>query len=183
MGCAQKDEDLLKEAVKQLKGYRSALWDVKDHLFSHIWDCSASNFERKDYWGVGNGWALAGMCRVFFSLPDSMSAEREEILHWINESLDGILAHQRTDHLFHNILNDPTTFVDTNVSQQVAYAIYRLIKGGHLNETYLFTAEQIRDAVYTKVDSNGLVRGVCGSPHFTQSGTAYVVLTIFMVFS
>ena len=103
MGCAQKDEDLLKEAVKQLKGYRSALWDVKDHLFSHIWDCSASNFERKDYWGVGNKWALVGMCRVFFSLPDSMSAEREVgstrawMVFWpISVS----------DHLFHNILND-----------------------------------------------------------------------------
>jgi hypothetical protein len=30
----------------------------------------------------------------------------------------------------------------------------------------------MREAAYAKVDAYGLVQGVCGAPHFNQSGTA-----------
>ncbi len=52
------------EAVKQLKGYRKILLDPEKKLYYHIWDQDRLRFERKLFWGVGNGWAAAGMTRV-----------------------------------------------------------------------------------------------------------------------
>lgn len=171
-GLLWNDQSLLDAAVAQIRGYRAALWNTRDRLFSHIWDEDKHCFERKAYWGVGNGWALAGMTRVLFLLPDSMEAEREELLAWIKEGLDGVLAHQRPDHLFHDVLDDPESFVETNIGQQVAYTIFRLVEHRLLDLDYLKRGEEIRSAAHAKVDRYGLVRGVCGSPDFVRSGTA-----------
>jgi unsaturated rhamnogalacturonyl hydrolase len=160
------------EAVKQVLGYRKILWNPAKKLFYHIWDEDRQAFERGLFWGVGNGWAAAGMTRVIRALPDSMSNEKAALAGFVRETIDGCLACQRPDGLFHDILDDPATFVETNAAQMIAYAIYRGVKAGWLESTYLPHAERIRQAVYEKVDEFGLVQGVCGAPNFNRSGTA-----------
>jgi unsaturated rhamnogalacturonyl hydrolase len=160
------------EAVKQVVGYRKILWDPAKKLFYHIWDEDKQQFERKLLWGVGNGWAAAGMSRVIKALPDSMQEEKTLIAGFVQEVLDGCLTFQRKDGLFHDILDDPATFVETNAAQMLSYSIYRGIQGGWLEPTYLQYADRMRTAVYQKVDVYGLVQGVCGAPNFNRPGTA-----------
>jgi rhamnogalacturonyl hydrolase YesR len=47
----------------------------------------------------------------------------------------GCLKYQRPDGLFHNISN-PDSFVETNLSQMVAYSIDTGIHGGWLPDSY-----------------------------------------------
>jgi len=61
----------------------------------------------------------------------ALGAERERLAGYVRETIDGCLAHQRPDGLFHDVLDDPY-----------------------------------------KVDAEGYVRGVCGSPTFDRPGTA-----------
>jgi unsaturated rhamnogalacturonyl hydrolase len=74
-------------------------------------------------WGVGNGWAAAGMTRVIRALPDSMRSDRDRIAGYVRELLDACLKFQRTDGLFHDVLDDPSTFVETNAAQMFVYAL------------------------------------------------------------
>jgi unsaturated rhamnogalacturonyl hydrolase len=160
------------EAVRQLEGYRERLLDPQTELWYHIWDDDLQDYARELFWGVGNGWAAAGMARVIETLPDAMSAEKARLAGHIKSLLDACLAHQREDGLFHDILDDPTTFVETNTAQMLAYTIYRGVAGGWLDRSYLAAADQMRTAAHGKVDEFGLVQGVCGAPHFNRSGTA-----------
>jgi len=160
------------EAVTQIDGARGYLWDGKKSLLSHMWDCQKKVFVRKDCWGVGNGWSAAGITRVIRSLPDAMQAEKKKLVAYVLGILDGCLAHIRSDGLFHNIVDDPATFVETNLAQMLAYTIYRGIKGNWIDTRYLKYADSMRNAARLKVDSLGLVRGVCGSPEFDHPGTA-----------
>ena len=160
------------EAVKQVIGYRKTLWSPEKQLYYHIWDEDKHLFERKLVWGVGNGWAAAGMTRVIKALPDSMETEKTLIAGFVRELLEGCLKYQRTDGLFHDILDDPTTFVETNTAQMLSYTIYRGVKGGWIDSTCLEYANRMRTAVYPKVDSFGMVQGVCGAPNFNRPGTA-----------
>ena len=91
---------------------------------------------------------------------------------FVREILDGALQHQREDGLFHDILDDPATFVETNAAQMFAYAIYKGVRGGWLDPVTLKDADRMREAANTKVDAYGLVQGVCGAPRFDRSGTA-----------
>ncbi len=52
------------EAMKQVLGYHRILFDPQAQLYYHVWDEDRQAFERKLFWGVGNGWAAAGMARV-----------------------------------------------------------------------------------------------------------------------
>jgi unsaturated rhamnogalacturonyl hydrolase len=62
--------------------------------------------------------------------------------------------------------------VEVNLSQMLAYAIYRGLVAGWLPGEYETPARSLRQAVSGKVDRFGLVQGVCGSPHFDKPGVA-----------
>jgi unsaturated rhamnogalacturonyl hydrolase len=160
------------EAVKQIDGARGFLWNTEKKLLSHMWDCEKQSFVRKDCWGVGNGWSAAGMTRVIRALPASMRKEKEKLIGYVREIIEGCLLHMRSDGLFHNIVDDPRSFVETNLSQMLAYSIYRGIHGGWIERSLQEKADLMRGAAIAKVDSLGMVQGVCGSPEFDHPGTA-----------
>ena len=160
------------EAMRQVEGLRKLLWNPSKHLFSHIWDDGSKTFKRQDCWGVGSGWCAAGMTRILRALPPARAEERRKLGGYVQEVLDGCLAHQRADGLFHDVVDDPATFVETNLAQMLSYSIYRGVKGGWLAPAYRAKADAMRQAIHAKVDHYGLVQGVCGSPDFGHAGTA-----------
>lgn len=160
------------EAVKQIEGFRKVLWLPEKQLYAHIWDDGKQAFERKACWGVGNGWTAAGITRVIRALPPEMADAKQRLSGYVRDVIDGCLAHQCPDGLFHDVVDDPTTFVETNLAQMLAYSIYRGVKGGWLDAAYLAHADRMRAAAHRKVDAFGLVQDVCGAPHFDNPGTA-----------
>jgi len=160
------------EAVRQILGYRERLWHPGKKMFYHIWDEDTQSHARERFWGVGNGWAAAGMARVIRLLPDSMKQEKEMIAGFVREVLDGCLGYQREDALFHDILDDPSSFVETNTAQMLAYTIFRGVGDGWLDASWLPYAARMRSAAHDRVDAFGLVQGVCGAPDFDRPGTA-----------
>jgi rhamnogalacturonyl hydrolase YesR len=162
------------EAVRQIEGFRKLLWLPEVRLFAHQWDDGLQSFARADAWGVGNGWAAAGMARVIRALPalPSMAEARARLAGYVAELLDGCLAHQRRDGLFHDVVDDPATFVETNLAQMLAYTIYRGTGEGWLDASYRSHADRMRQAAHEQVDEFGLVQGVCAAPRFDRPGTA-----------
>jgi rhamnogalacturonyl hydrolase YesR len=121
---------------------------------------------------VGNGWAVCGMTRVIRLLPGSLAADKKRLCGYVSAALDGCLHYLRPDGLFHNVVDDAGSFVETNLAQMLAYAIYRGVRSGWLPAAYLPKAARLRGAAWEKVDASGLVQGVCGSPEFSAPGTA-----------
>ena len=160
------------EALRQIAGMRRRLWLPGKKMFAAIWDEGRNVFERPDCWGVGNGWAVAGMTQVIRNLPREMAGEKNRLGGYVREALDGCLHFLRPDGLFHNVVDDPGAFVETNLAQMLAYAIYRGVWGGWLPAAFLQKAAIMRRAAWSMVDPSGLVQGVCGSPGFDSPGTA-----------
>ena len=159
-------------ALAQIEGYRRALWNPTARLFHHIWDDEAHRLVRSGFWGVGNGWAAAGLFRVAAALPEAMADERARVVGYLRELVAGCLAHLRPDGLFHNFVDDPTSFVETNTAQMLAYTIYRGVGRGWLDAELLPIADRMRSAARAQVDAYGLVQGVCASPRFDRPGYA-----------
>ena len=161
-----------REAVKQIEGFKKVLWNVDKRIFSHIWDDDLKEFAHEDFWGVGNGWAAVGIAKVIDSLPDDMRDEKKKLVSFLKELINAFLQYQRKDGLFHNIIDDQSTFVETNFAQMISYAIYLGVAGGWLDKEYQQHADKMRKAANDKVDEHGLVQGVCSSPTFADPGTA-----------
>jgi rhamnogalacturonyl hydrolase YesR len=160
------------EALLQLRGLHLRLWLPGRRLLAHRYGVGEGRFVREAAWGVGNGWAVAGLARTLGFLPAGMTAEREELAERAREILAGCLAHQRPDGLFHDVVDDPTTFVEVNLAQMLSWTIYRGVAAGWLAPSLLPRAEAMRAAAVARVDGEGLVQGVCGSPCFDRPGTA-----------
>lgn len=160
------------EALVQIEGFRKRLWNPQKKLLSHIWDEGKQQFKDKSFWGGGNGWAAAGLARVIRQLPRERHRDRERLATFAREIVDGCLACQRPDGLFHDVVDDPKTFVETNLSQMLAYAIYEGVAGGWLAASYLAKADRLRDAGRQKMDEFGYVQGVCGAPNFDHPGNS-----------
>jgi len=160
------------EALRQAEGYWALLLDGEKNLLSHRWDDKGKHFIRKDAWGVGNGWAAAGMARLIALLPEGYAAEKALLARRIATLLDAALPLLRPDGLFHDVLDDPATFPEINCGQMLAYTIYRGVRAGWLDARYISAAERIREAAQGCVDAWGLVAPVCGAPHFDAPGVA-----------
>ena len=160
------------EALAQIEGYKQRLWNPEKKLLAHIWDDEKRQFADGNFWGGGNGWAAAGLARVIRSLPRERSHDREHLAAFAREIVDGCLQHQRADGLFHDVVDQTATFVETNLAQMLAYVLYEGVTGAWLPTSYRAHAEKMRTAAREKMDAYGYVHGVCGAPEFNRPGTS-----------
>ena len=156
------------EAIKQIEGYWQLLLDPEKNLLSHRLNAQTGIFPRKDVWGVGNGWALAGMTRVLRALPENKTKEKESLRQKITVLLNAALPLQMENGMFHDVPDNPDTFPEVNFNQMIAYTVFRGIHSGWLPCHYLSAALLARKAALSQVDRYGLVRNVCGMPHFDR---------------
>jgi unsaturated rhamnogalacturonyl hydrolase len=151
----------LDEAVAQVEGHRRHL--CADGLYAAIAP------RRPEHWGGGNGWVVAGIARALRIAP----ALRDTSLpHHAREVLDACLAWRRADGLFHDVLDDPATFRETNAAQMFAYAALTGAADGWLPDSYREIGADLLAAATAEVDEYGLVRNACGSPAFDRPGTS-----------
>lgn len=159
------------ESIAQIEGLRKYLWDHDKKLFCHIYDEGKKEFVDKSHWGGGNGWCAAGMSQVIDLLPAAKDVEKQKIIGYCKELIDGCLKHMLPDGFFYDKI-DEKNFIETNLSQMLAYTIYKGIRSGWLDQSYKIYADKMRQAAHSKIDRFGFVQGVCSSPSFDRPGTS-----------
>lgn len=160
------------EAMQQFRGAKKALWDPNKKMMRHIFDDGSKTWIRDKFWGGGNGWTAAGLAEVLCLLPTDMTAEKSELTTWLEEILTGCIAYRRADGLFHDVIDEADSFIESNLGQMLAFAIYHSVAGGHLSESWLKEAHMMRAAAIQKIDKYGVLQGACSSPTFDRSGTS-----------
>ena len=158
------------EAVRQLRGIFRELWNPQTKLLVHFWDDDRKKQSDASPWGCGAGWYCVAATRVLRALPATMPQEKQELAGLLRQVLDGTLAHQRPDGLFHNLVDQPKTFPEACAGEMLAFAIYESVRGGWLPATYLAPAGKMRAAARANVDEYGFVHNVCGAPGFNSPG-------------
>ena len=158
------------EAVRQIDGHWKRLWNPEARLVSHIWDEGRQQFTDKNFWGGGNGWAAAGLTRVIRALPADRQADRQRLIGYVRAVIDGCLSHQTAGGLFHDVVDNPNSYEETNLAQMLSYSIYEGVRGGWLPQEYLKAADRMRAAARAKVDEHGFVQGVAAAPTFDRPG-------------
>jgi rhamnogalacturonyl hydrolase YesR len=169
------------ESVKQIEGFRKYLMHTEKKLYYHQWDDEKKEYARKLLWGGGNGWTAAGIAKIINLLPAEREDLKTKMVHYGKEVIDGCLAYMRNDGLFHDIIDDPGSFVETNLGQMLAFAIYTGVKAGWLDSTYKEKADIMRTAARARVDEYGIVQGACGSPSFDKVGTSTEAQSFFLM--
>jgi unsaturated rhamnogalacturonyl hydrolase len=159
-------------ALVQLEGHRTRLHDPRGGLYAAQWDEATSTLSRPQHWGTGNGWVVTGIARALSLADDWPPGAREHLGQHARSVIDACLALRRPDGLFHDVVDDPESFVEGNLAQMLAYAALTGAADGWLPTSYAETGRDLLATVARLVDWRGFVTPVCGSPHFDRPGTS-----------
>ena len=172
----------LEDAAQQIRGLSKYLRDPETGLMFHIYDAGTGKFVRKKRWATGNGWTLMGIRRV---VEEACKAGREDLVKELqslgNSLLSALLPYQTEDGRFHDILDEPDSFIDGTSAVMTAAFIYRSVLTGDLSSDYLEAADRAFDAVAGSMDEFGLLHEVCGCPDFLRQGTSCEAQAAFIM--
>ncbi len=170
------------EALRQLKGYISCLRDSETGLLFHIYDAGSGRFVRRKLWATGNGWALLGIAGVMEAAAEHNRKDVfSELAVMGTELLEAMLGYQLEDGRFHDILDDESSFAEGTAAMMTAAFIYRGIKAGWLDRRYEPAAQKVKETMDAYVDRWGIIRQVCGCPHFDRPGTSAESMAAYLM--
>jgi hypothetical protein len=167
-GVATSDVGLLKEAARQCKLYHDVL-EQQSGPWLHIKSkTSSGNGVTNDLalWSSGNGWAAAGMSRVFATMQKSpynsqTTTEQSQLSGMIKDILDGAISMDiDSSGLLRNYLNDSSWFAEISGTSILAATALRMAKldPGNFGSHYVDWAAKKKQAVDGHIDTgSGIV--------------------------
>jgi len=150
------------EAVNQIYMHFKHLQDPSTNLVAHIWS-EEEGFVDPSLWGRGIGWATAAIAKTLEILPPTHE-NYSYLLNTVLSMLASLSKFQDPTGLWHTIVNDSSTYLETSCSTLFAYTVAKLY---HINETWINEGNKTMainafNAVMQKVDNIGVVHWCTG---------------------
>ncbi|RED63525.1 glycoside hydrolase family 88/105 protein [Cohnella phaseoli] len=160
-------DDYFNDGLRQYHGHENVLQDSRTNLYYHGWDNIAGNHMSGVHWARGNSWAALTMTRALdivpVDLPNFMVIEGS-----LRDQLSALARLQdESSGLWHTILDDPTSPLETSGSAGIAAAL--LSKGRLYNK---ITQRSI-DGILARIAEDGTVTGVSAGTAVMQNADGY----------
>jgi unsaturated rhamnogalacturonyl hydrolase len=152
---ATNDKSYIDRAATEMVYYLNTL-QQPDGLFFHATDAPI-------LWSRGNGWVAAGMTELLISLPKD-SPDRPRIMDGYKKMMAALKKAQDKNYLWHQVLDDETSFAETSGSAMFTYAFIVGVKKGWLDESdYGAPARNAWMALVKDINEAGDIKDVCES--------------------
>ncbi|MHB1490488.1 MAG: glycoside hydrolase family 88 protein [Cellulomonas sp.] len=165
----------------QFEGHRRRLFDTAASLWGWRWSEDELRVTHPEHWGTGNGWVVAGIARAMRSGGAADPWFASVAPPHARVVIDAALAAAEAAGGFHDVLDDPSTFVEGNVRQMLAYGMAAGAADGWLPDSYGAQARRLVREAREHVDERGLVTEVCGAPRFDRQGTSPEAQAMFLL--
>ncbi|MCZ8514719.1 glycoside hydrolase family 88 protein [Paenibacillus filicis] len=146
-------QDYLEDGIKQYHGHEEFLQDPVTNLYYHGWDHLEQNHMSGIYWARGNAWAAITMARalrlIHVTHPSFMIIEGS-----LRDQLSALVRLQSESGLWHTVLTDPASYLETSGSAGIATA---LISSGKMYNKYVNRSVQ---GILARITEEGAVTGV-----------------------
>ena len=161
LGNITGDKYYYEEVIRQFRGFRERLWMADEKIMSHIFFLD-TNEPNNVPWGRGNGWVYVSLSDALENIPEGTPG-REFLMDFYLEFTEGILAHQDSDGLWHQVLNRLDSYQETSSTGMFTLGLSRGIKRGWLDrETVLPRVLKAYNALIDKkISSDGNVYDIC----------------------
>ncbi|MGM7723148.1 glycoside hydrolase family 88/105 protein [Metabacillus sp. Hm71] len=126
-------EDYFEDGLKQYHGHEDFLQDPVTNLYYHGWDHLAKNHMSSIYWTRGNGWAALTMAKAL-ELVEVQHPSYMIIDCSLRDQLSALVRLQDESGLWHTIVNDPSSYLESSGSAAIAAA---LLTRGNLYNKYI----------------------------------------------
>lgn len=167
------DSKWLDRAIDESLHYFDYLWDTEDKLMHPLW-----MQKRKGpyglYWGRGNGWYIMAITDLLTFIPQD-HPKRKEVLNDYRSFINGIIARQGEEGLWHQILDKPDSYQETSCSGMFTYCILKGINEGWLDDSYFPAAKMGWHGLLSVVNENNELTGVCPPSDISEDPNYYLI--------
>jgi unsaturated rhamnogalacturonyl hydrolase len=164
-GVVCKRQDWIDEAVYQFMIHTRYLSDPVTGLWYHGWTFNGRHNFAHAFWARGNSWITVAIPELFELVPTLDGKDKRFLSNVLSSQVRSLLHYQREDGMFHTLVDDPTSPVETSATSGIAYGILRGIKAGILSADSREPADRALKAVLANIDTEGVVHGVSdGTP-------------------
>lgn len=166
MGRVLGNEDYIQESIRQFIVHIKYLSDVKTGLFFHGWTFKGNHHFAEALWGRGNSWYTAGLVDYLECLEGNEGV-KEFLLSTLKRQAEALESCQDESGLWHTILNDKDSYLETSASCAFAYGILKAVRMGYLPARFALVGEKAVKGVMEQIAEDGTVNGVSyGTPVF-----------------
>lgn len=153
MGKLLDNQEYMEDGIKQYHGHEEYLQDPVTNLYYHGWDNVAKNHMSAVFWARGNSWAALTMAKalreVHVAHPAYMIIEGS-----LRDQLSALVRLQSEEGLWHTVLDDPTSYLETSGSAGIATGLFAF---GSLYNKYINKSIK---GILSQIDADGSVRNV-----------------------
>lgn len=157
------EQGCLDDAARQFLLFKSYLYMPEKRLMSHIYSF-AHKAKTQIAWGRGNGWVLFSLAEVLLCLPQE-HPQYDALLSFFCELSEGLLHRQDEQGLWHQVLDDPTSYAESSCTAMFVYAFCVGVRQGWYGDRCDVFARAAHKAwrglCRNAVDAQGNVHGVC----------------------
>lgn len=159
MGVLLQDDAYFQESIRQFLVHLKYLTDVKTGLFFHGWTFIGHHHYAQALWARGNSWYTAGLVDYLdiAPLPTGVS---QFLISSLERQVRTLATLQHESGLWHTLLDQPDSYLETSASSAFAYGILKAVRKGFIDERYRAVGLKALEGVISKIDDEGIVHGV-----------------------
>lgn len=156
----------LQEATHQFLIMVKYLYEKKTGLFYHAWTFAENHNFGAVFWCRGNSWYTAASMDFIRLMGDDLDpAVRELLTDTYKAQVGALRACQDESGLWHTVLDDPGSYLETSGSAAITYGILRGLHTGVLDASFRPMAERALEGILARIAPDGTVQGVsAGTP-------------------
>lgn len=171
MAIATGQKELFDDVANQIIQFNQYLMNPETGLYFHGY--YADRGEPAPFqWGRANGWVTWAMSEALMLMPKKHKDYRK-ILKIYRNHLASLVKYQEESGIWHQILNDPSTYEETSCTAMYTLSLARGVNQGWLDESYKENALAGWSAVTSKIGPDGTVSKICRGTGIGESVAFY----------
>ncbi|HEY9076387.1 MAG TPA: glycoside hydrolase family 88 protein [Anaerolineaceae bacterium] len=159
MGVILNRQDYLDESIRQFLVHIKYLYDKRTGLWFHGWTFLGRHNFANALWARGNCWITAGMVD-YIEMIDLKGGVKDYLLDTLAAQVKTLAELQEPDGMWHTLLDDPSSYVETSATAGFGYGILKGVRKGYLDTKYQATGWRALEAVIEHIATDGTVEQV-----------------------
>ncbi|OYO91602.1 glycoside hydrolase 105 family protein, partial [Lachnotalea glycerini] len=149
----------MEEAKYQFMLHIKYLTDKKTGLWFHGWSFQGNHNFTNALWGRGNCWVTVAIPELLNMISCEASTHRF-LLEAFKAQAKALKHYQEDTGMWHTLIDDKTSYVETSATCGFAYGILRAVHLGYLPESYHDCAYKALSPVLKYITDDGIVNQV-----------------------
>lgn len=178
MGRIEGKPEYIREAEHQFLLHAKYLADRNTGLWYHGWTFHGNHNFAGAFWGRGNCWVTIAIPE-FLQMVEAEPSVREQLVRLLQAQVEGLARYQSESGMWHTLIDDPTSYVETSATCGFGYGILKAVHTGLIDPKYAENAYKALEPVMENIGGDGVVHQVSyGTPMGRTSKDFYKQIEI-----